>query len=757
MMTPNTFPRDEAVLENLNSEMKQEFRQLQHQTAMLVLLGFAIAALLLLLLAIYTSDPIWKLGLAGLVVPFMALVWWLEKWDFRLSSFLLAAGSWGLVLSAALLSQVPDLLFLWIIGVGLATAFLGWEAGIGTVLVSAFLLLWPLPFMSFVTPSIILVTIIGMLATWSLIMLFLRPLLKAVERSWANYLVARDALEKTRDYQYRLAESLRDVSEFTSQLNRMNQIAQGLRLEAEHERRDKLEFVAKVSHELRTPLNMIIGFTDTILRSPEAYGTNIPPKLLADLQVILRNSQHLSSLVDDVLDLGQIDANQMALTKEWADFAAAVESAVTAVQPLYQSKNLDLSTDIQPDLPLVWCDEVRIREVLLNLLSNAGRFTQEGGVHVRVTLDNEFVAVTVQDTGPGITADDQKKLFQPFRQLDNSIRRKHGGTGLGLSISKAFVELHDGQIWVDSVLGQGTAFNFRIPLGPPVRSDDHYLRWFTPYRSFDDVHHIANLPAVDTRPRMMVVEQGEYMQKMLSRHFTNMDIIGSKTLEEALPILNDSGASALIVNDRQMNMMLSRLQEPNVLPYGFPAFVCDLTAQQQAINQMGVSGFLRKPVSADALLSTIAALPQAPRTILVVDDEPDARQLFRRILASADRDYRVIRANDGLHALEKLAENDIDLILLDLSMPRMDGLAFLAERQQNPAWHQIPVIVMSAQDPQREPITSSAVVATHGGGLSTRQVLGCIEAIHGVLTPLKRSGAAVANLGSLATSVRTGN
>jgi signal transduction histidine kinase/CheY-like chemotaxis protein len=689
------------------------------------------------MLAIYTPDPTWKLVLAGITSLFIGLVWLVERQNFRWAAALLVIGAWLLVLMVGILGKIPEIFFLWMIAVGLATLLGGWQAGLATFLVSAVFLIWKPTIMEFVTTPLVVVAILGMVATWSMLLLIVQPLLTAVQWSWSSYQSSRDALEEARDYQLQLHQSLHDVSEFTAQLNRLNQIAQGLRLTAEKERQAKQEFVANVSHELRTPLNMIIGFSDTILSAPESYSTDVPPKLLADLQVILRNSQHLSNLVDDVLDLSQIDANRMALTKEWVDFQELVATAVTAVQPLFQSKHLSLETTIQADLPPVWCDSTRIREVLLNLLSNAGRFTAEGGVTIQAAQEDNRLIVRVRDTGPGIAVADQRKLFQPFQQVDNSIRRKYGGTGLGLSISKAFVELHQGQMWVESEVGAGTTFIFYLPIHPPPTLTDEPLRWFNPHHSFDDVSHASHLPALDTRPRLVVVEEGLFLQKMLTRYFANTEVIGMKSLDEALATITDSGAHALIVNDLQVDEMLRRLKDTNALPYGFPAVLCNLSGEEAAVNRLGVASYLRKPINRESLLTAVAALPQPVHTILVVDDEPDARQLFRRILASAPENYRVLRAHDGLHALEMLAEIEVDLILLDLSMPRMDGFKFLEEKAKRPEWLPIPVILMSAQDPQGQPITSNALAVTYGGGLSTRQVLACIEAINGILAPVK--------------------
>ena len=199
----------------------------------------------------------------------------------------------------------------------------------------------------------------------------------------------------------------------------MNQVA-------EEARQAKRQFVANVSHELRTPLNMIIGFREMITQAPQVYSDELPASLLSDIAAIQRNSQHLSQLVNDVLDLSQIEAERIVLSREWASAQETVEEATTSVRALFDSKDLHLETDVPPDLPDVFCDSTRIRQVLINLLSNAGRFTERGGVRVRVGREADRLVVSVEDTGPSIAKEDQDRIFEPFQQLDNSIRRRHG-------------------------------------------------------------------------------------------------------------------------------------------------------------------------------------------------------------------------------------------------------------------------------------------------------------------------------------------
>ncbi len=715
-------------------------REMQHETLLLILPVVGLSGLVVLALTAWSKQPLREIGVALGLWGLMFLTWRVQAFSFRWASFLLAAGVWGGVLAMALSSGWEDLLLLWILPAGLATMLLGGKWGAAITLWSAAVLWLPLAFLPVAARG---AALLGMAASVGMTWLTLRPLLTAIHWSWSSYQSSQEALQQARSYQVQLQKSLQDLTLINVQLTRLNQVTQALRLEAENEHRLKQEFVANVSHELRTPLNMIIGFSRTMLETPETYGDNIPSKLLADLQVILRNSQNLSNLIDDVLDLSQIDADRMALNKERVDLPAIVEEAVDSVRPLFQSKGLYLETEVAVELPRVWCDRKRIGEVLLNLLSNAGRFTEQGGVRLAARQEGAAVIVSVADTGLGIAEEDRRKLFQPFQQVDGSLRRKYGGTGLGLSISKAFVELHDGEMWVDSTLGQGTTFYFKLPLDPLPPLPRQPVRWFNPYQAYDETVHATGLAVVEARPRLVVVEQGNVMSKMLSRYSTQMEVIAVESLEAGLAEIAQGG-QALLVNDVRMNENVERFKDVNALPYGIPVILCSLPGDEQAANELGAANYLVKPVSRADLLKAIDGLGKKIASILVVDDEPDERQLFRRMLAGAAeagaeagerRDYRVLRASNGLQALEILEQETMDLILLDLSMPGMDGFTFLEEREKRPALRAIPVILISARDPQGQPIASNILAAARGGGLTARQVLACVDALSGILLP----------------------
>jgi signal transduction histidine kinase len=344
-------------------------------------------------------------------------------------------------------------------------------------------------------------------------------------RAWSNYEVTRDLLDQVRSSNLQAQEALKDLADANLQLTRLNNLAHSLRLSAEEARRTKEQFVANVSHELRTPLNMIIGFSEMILQTPrEIYGGRISPKLLADLDVILRNSRHLSKLIDDVLDLSQVDAGQMSLSKSMESMEEIIRAAVVSVQPLFQSKGLSLKVEIPDDLPKVLCDSTRIRQVILNLLSNAGRFTEAGGVTVNVNYDQRWMTIRVTDTGPGIAPENREQLFQPFHQMDATIRNLYGGSGLGLSISKRFIEMHDGRIGLNSEASKGSTFFIQLPMNTTAPLERGPSRWFNPYFHFEPRTHPYMAPLPPKRPRFVVMENGHVLEKLLLRYVDQVEI-----------------------------------------------------------------------------------------------------------------------------------------------------------------------------------------------------------------------------------------
>jgi signal transduction histidine kinase/CheY-like chemotaxis protein len=667
-----------------------------------------------------------------------------------LSKHLLAAqGVWQIGLAAAItlavhVFQQPQIAFFYTLLPLVAIVASGWPASL-LAQAMVIILVWWLSRSSTVQLSVAygLAIIIGGAFTGLLGWAAARTLLTVTQWSLFSYEQAREKMEEARERQVELEQTQEDLIQANQELARLSDRLKAMHQIAEEARRAKEEFVANVSHELRTPLNMIIGFSEMITQSPQVYGDSLPPALLADIAAIQRNSQHLAKLVDDVLDLSQIEAGRMALSKDWASLQEIVDAAALATQALFESKGLSLEINVSPELPPIFCDSTRIRQVMLNLLSNAGRFTERGGVKIEGWRERDDIVASVADTGPGIALEDAERIFEPFQQLDGSIRRRHGGSGLGLSISKRFVEMHEGKMWLESTIDVGTTIYFSLPLdtSPPiVQASSGARRWFSPYHQYETRTRRSKAPAPRPVPRFVLLETGDTLLRLFRRYMDDVEVFSVQDVEEAIRELNHSPAQALIVNAPSFKETPAPMGQLADLPYGTPAVACWAPGEDEAAQRLGVVRYLVKPVTREALLSTLGELGDRVESVLLVDDKPEVLQLFARMLSSAPRSYRVLRATSGQQALELLRERRPDVMMLDLIMPGMDGFQVLQEKSQDATIREIPVVIISATDPTDEPIVSDTLTVTHSGGLSARDLLICIQAISEVLAPSAQPG-----------------
>jgi signal transduction histidine kinase len=252
-------------------------------------------------------------------------------------------------------------------------------------------------------------------------------------------------------------ENVRLLNELRQRTAELEEKSRQLEEASQH----KSQFLANMSHELRTPLNAILGYTELIVDN--VYGET-PEKMRTVLQRIESNGKHLLGLINDVLDLSKIEAGELNLSLADYSLKNVVQTVFSLVEPLATEKKVALNVELAPDLPAGRGDERRITQVLLNLVGNAIKFTDQGEVAIKASSADGSFQVAVHDTGPGISKADQAKLFQQFQQADNSITKRKGGTGLGLAISKHIVEMHGGRIWLESAPDQGSTFSFTLPV-----------------------------------------------------------------------------------------------------------------------------------------------------------------------------------------------------------------------------------------------------------------------------------------------------
>jgi len=274
-------------------------------------------------------------------------------------------------------------------------------------------------------------------------------------------MLTRNQVRPFTDKQIALATTFADQAAIAIENVRLLSEIQEKSHQLEEASKHKSQFLANMSHELRTPLNAILGYTELI--ADGVYG-DTPEKVQTTLQRIVTNGKHLLGLINDVLDLSKIEAGQLTLSLSDYSMKDVVHNVYGAVEPLAAEKKLNFKVEIAPDLPVGHGDERRLTQVLLNLVGNSIKFTDDGNVTIQASLKDAMFCVAVHDTGPGISEEDQKKLFQEFQQADSSTTKKKGGTGLGLAISKRIIEMHGGRVWLESEVGKGSTFTFMVPV-----------------------------------------------------------------------------------------------------------------------------------------------------------------------------------------------------------------------------------------------------------------------------------------------------
>jgi signal transduction histidine kinase/CheY-like chemotaxis protein len=540
---------------------------------------------------------------------------------------------------------------------------------------------------------------------------------------WDYFSHSQAALEEARDQRAELQQALTNLEQATRQLALANEHMAAMREVAEEAQRSKSAFVAKVSHEFRTPLNIIIGLASLLVESPEVEGQPLPAMLIEDLKTIWRNCAHLSSLVNDVLDLSQAEAERLTLQREWVDLGEIIDSAMAVVNPLVQKKGLNLQVTVQPDMPRVYCDRNRMRQVILNLVSNAARFTDAGGIVVRMARQGDVVRVSVADTGPGIAPEDRERIFEPFCQGSDRLWRDRGGSGLGLTISRQFIELHQGRIWLESELGQGSTVNFEIPIAPETASPDASHRWIVEDWQWYDRSDARNLPDLSVKPRVVVYDAAGGLCHMLARDAGDViDVVEIPELPNRGGDVHPFPGHVLLLNVMAPGEMWAAAAAARPAAPDTPIIACCVPTQRYAMEEAGVADYLIKPILRENLTAAIARLPGLVQRILIADDDPDMQNILTRMLAGNGR-WEISTVGTGAAALERLRSDPPDLLLLDMLMPEMDGREVLRRKAQDVAIQHIPVIVVSAQDPFEQASLSQGILATAGDGVPMGKLL----------------------------------
>lgn len=541
------------------------------------------------------------------------------------------------------------------------------------------------------------------------------------------YKEANSLLGQLRDERASMTRTLKQLEEAYLRIEKMNSALIEARRVAEEARRLKAEFAANISHELRTPLNIIIGFSETMANAPETYpGVSWSPTLRGDVEQIYQSSRHLLSLIDDILDLSALDMHRLGLTFEETSIEAVITEAVAVAQDLFHAKQLYLKVNISPGLPPVRIDAIRIRQVLINLLNNASRFTSTGGVTISVQMLEYAVQVAVADTGIGIAPQDISKVFDEFGQVDSTLRREHDGSGLGVPLSKRLIELHNGRMWLESEPGKGSTFFFTLPVQSGI--------WGSEALSQSNQGVVVPMG----RKSVLIEEPDITLLHMVRRHLSHCDVIEIGNRENLSNLIEQYQPVALIIDVQDDEEISSRLSlQEFVASLDLPVIFVRLQGQLRNARALGVRNFLIKPVIREHLFEAIENLGQVVQNVLVVDDDPSLAELVSRMLEAGGGHYRPVKALGGAEALAILRRESIDLVLLDWYMPEVAGLDVLREMMETPGLAGIPVIVISGRYPDADvPRDGQNLILVQTGKSSVFETISYLDALVEIL-PLK--------------------
>jgi CheY-like chemotaxis protein/signal transduction histidine kinase len=458
---------------------------------------------------------------------------------------------------------------------------------------------------------------------------------------------------------------------------------------------NKSQFVSSMSHELRTPLNAIIGLTEMMVGNAARFGTE---KALEPLKRVHAAGTHLLGLINQVLDLSKIEAGKLELSPETVSLAPLIDEVIGTAGQLARQNGNRIVADVQESLGAVTTDAMRLRQILLNLLSNACKFTKQGEVRLsarRVPFPppqagegkgGGWVELAVSDTGIGMTPEQLARLFQEFSQADASTARLYGGTGLGLAITRKLARMMGGDVTVTSEPGKGSTFTVRLPAGGDAASGE-----------------AAPAPGAAGAGCVLVIDDDATARELICEQLAAAGFAvetaaggleGLKRAKELRPICITLD---VMMPDLDGWSVLAALRQDSELAE-IPVIMVTILDEQRRAAALGAAGYLNKPIDRERLDRLLARfrLRARPTRVLMVDDDPDQRGRARGWLD--DGQWIVREAGNGREALARLREERPDLILLDLMMPEMDGFQVVAALQQEPAWREIPVIVITARD-----------------------------------------------------------
>ncbi len=461
---------------------------------------------------------------------------------------------------------------------------------------------------------------------------------------------------------------------------------------AEAANRAKSVFLANMSHELRTPLNAIIGYSEMLMEDATESGKSA---MIPDLRKIHTAGSHLLDIINNILDLSKIEAGKMDLYCESFNVSEIVDSTVATINSLMNKSGNTLVVDCPPEVGQMVADVVKVRQTLLNLLSNAAKFTEKGHVSLiveRGRFDNsDWITFKITDTGIGMDEAQISTLFKEFTQADDSTTRKYGGTGLGLAISRRFCQMMAGDILVESEPGKGATFIVHLPANVPERKEIQQTR---------EKLETAEIQTLVTGSTVLVIDNEPVIRELIARYLRKVGFTVETAIngEQGLRIAEKIRPSVITLDVLMPGMdgwaALSAIKANPVLA-DTPVVMLTLTDNKNIGFSLGTTDYLTKPIDRERLINLVRKHHPESGSILVIEDHEPTRDMVRRTLEKEG--WTVTEAENGRAGLQKIADYEPDVVLLDLMMPEMNGFQFITEMRKNVAWQRIPVIITTGK------------------------------------------------------------